>query len=57
MARVREFAPIVQVGIRSMSAEELPYADRERIFYPDMNCIMIKPYMQALSESLQGMFI
>ena len=24
MARAREYAPIVQVGIRSMSAEELP---------------------------------
>ena len=33
MARAREFAPIVQVGIRSMSADELPYADRDRIFY------------------------
>jgi len=32
MARIREFAPIVQAGIRSMSAEELPYADRQRIF-------------------------
>lgn len=33
MARAREVAPIVQVGIRSMSAEELPYADKDRIFY------------------------
>jgi agmatinase len=33
MARAREFAPIVQVGIRSMSAEELPYADSDRIFF------------------------
>jgi agmatinase len=33
MARAREFAPIVQVGIRSMSVGELPYADKERIFY------------------------
>ena len=33
MARAREFAPIVQVGIRSMSAEELPYAESDRIFY------------------------
>jgi agmatinase len=32
MARIKEVAPIVQAGIRSMSAEELPYADRERIF-------------------------
>lgn len=33
MARIREFAQIVQVGIRSMSVGELPYADSERIFY------------------------
>ena len=33
MARVREEAPIVQVGIRSMSAEELEYADYRRIFF------------------------
>jgi agmatinase len=33
MARAREFAPIVQVGVRSMSRDELPYADKERIFF------------------------
>ena len=33
MARAREFAPIVQVGIRSMSESELPYAESDRIFY------------------------
>jgi agmatinase len=33
MARARECASIVQVGIRSMSVDELPYADEERIFY------------------------
>lgn len=32
-ARAREYAPLVQVGIRSMAAEELPYVDGERIFY------------------------
>lgn len=32
-ARAREYAPLVQVGIRSMAAEELPYVDSERIFY------------------------
>lgn len=32
-ARAREHAPLVQVGIRSMSAEELPFVDRKRIFY------------------------
>ena len=33
MARAAEVAPIVQVGIRSMSAEELPYVHKGRIFY------------------------
>ncbi|MBA4322060.1 MAG: agmatinase [Odoribacter sp.] len=33
MARAREAAPIVQVGIRSMSAEETALADKERIFF------------------------
>lgn len=32
MARMREYAPIVQVGIRSMSKEEATLADMERIF-------------------------
>ncbi|NLA50314.1 MAG: agmatinase [Bacteroidales bacterium] len=32
MARIRESVPVVQVGIRSMSAEELPHADMNRIF-------------------------
>jgi agmatinase len=32
-ARAKEYAPLVQVGIRSMAAEELPFVDRERIFY------------------------
>jgi agmatinase len=33
MARAREFAPVIQVGIRSMSAEERKNADYEKIFY------------------------
>lgn len=33
MARVREFAPLVQVGIRSMWVEELPFVKKKRIFY------------------------
>lgn len=33
MARAREMAPVVQVGLRSMSAEELPFAERERQFF------------------------
>ena len=33
MARAREHAPIVQVGIRSMSKDELPYAEKGRMFF------------------------
>ncbi len=33
MSRAAEVAPVVQVGIRSMSAEELPYIHKDRIFY------------------------
>jgi agmatinase len=33
MARASEFAQVVQVGIRSMSLEELPFADKDKIFY------------------------
>jgi agmatinase len=33
MARAKELAPIVQVGIRSMAAEELPFVEKGRIFY------------------------
>jgi agmatinase len=33
MARAKESAPVVQVGIRSMSAEEIPYADKNEIFF------------------------
>ena len=33
MARVREWCPIVQVGIRSMDVVEKPYVTRDRIFY------------------------
>jgi len=33
MARAREFAPVVQVGIRSMSESELPFAESDRIFF------------------------
>ncbi|MDX9810823.1 MAG: agmatinase, partial [Bacteroidales bacterium] len=33
MARIREMAQVVQVGIRSMSAEEVPLMDRDRIFF------------------------
>jgi len=33
MARVREWCPIVQVGIRSMDVVEIPYVARDRVFF------------------------
>ncbi len=33
MRRASEYAPVVQVGIRSMSAEEIPYFDKDRMFF------------------------
>lgn len=33
MARARENAKLVQAGIRSMSVDELPFVERDRIFY------------------------
>ena len=33
MARARELGPVVQVGIRSLCTEELPYVDRDRVFF------------------------
>jgi len=33
MARARENAKLVQVGIRSMAVDELPFVERDRIFY------------------------
>jgi agmatinase len=55
MARAREYAPIVQVGIRSMSAEELPYVENDRIFfshelYYDKN--LYKKAIDKLSENV-----
>jgi len=35
MARIREFCPIVQIGIRSMDVVEKPYIDRNRVFFAD----------------------
>ncbi len=35
MARVRELCPIVQVGIRSMSAEEKPFIQKDRVFFAE----------------------
>lgn len=53
MARMREYAPIVQVGIRSMSKEEAPLADMERIFPAHLLYIDKSGYRKAV-EMLSG---
>jgi len=55
MSRILEMAPAVQVGIRSMSAEELPSAREERIFYSHRlyyNKSLYKKAIDMLSENV-----
>lgn len=55
MAQAREYAPIVQLGIRSMAKEELPFVDRERIFFAHElyeNKDLYKKATELLSENV-----
>lgn len=57
MARAREFAPIVQVGIRSMSLGELPYTDSERIFYSHELYYNKNLYGKAIEKLSENVYI
>jgi agmatinase len=57
MARAREFAPVVQVGIRSMSAGELPFVERDRIFYSYELYSDKGLYEKALDKLSQNVYI
>ena len=57
MARAREFAPIVQVGIRSMSAEEVQDADAARIFYAHQLYYDKKLYAEAADKLSDNVYI
>ena len=57
MARAREFAPIVQVGIRSMSADELPYAESDRIFYAHQLHYDKRLYGKAMEKLTENVYI
>ena len=57
MARARECAPIVQVGIRSMSVEELPYADKNRIFYSHELYYNKELYSKAIEKLNDNVYI
>ncbi|MDQ1296681.1 MAG: Agmatinase [Bacteroidota bacterium] len=57
MARAREYAPIVQVGIRSMSVDELPYAEKERIFFAHELYYDKKLYSKAIEKLTGNVYI
>jgi agmatinase len=57
MARAREFAPVVQVGIRSMSVGELPYVETDRIFYACQLYNEKTLYKSALEKLTSNVYI
>jgi agmatinase len=57
MARAREYAPIVQVGIRSMSAEELPFVEKDRIFFSHELYYDKSLYEKALDKLTENVYI
>jgi agmatinase len=57
MARAREYAPVVQVGIRSMSAEELPFVEKDRIFYSHELYYDKGLYKKALDKLTENVYI
>jgi len=57
IARVREVAQVVQVGIRSMSAEEIPNADMGKIFYAHELYYNKKLYSRAIDNLTDNVYI
>jgi agmatinase len=57
MARAREYAPIVQVGIRSMSESELPWVERDRIFYAHELYYDKRLYKKAIDKLTKNVYI
>jgi agmatinase len=57
MARAREFSPIVQVGIRSISEGELPYVERDRMFYSHELYYDKGLYTKAIDKLTKNVYI
>lgn len=57
MARAREYASLVQVGIRSMSAEELPYIEKDRIFFSHELYYDKSLYKKAIRKLSKNVYI
>jgi agmatinase len=57
MARAREYAPIVQVGIRSVSEGELAFIESDRIFYSHELYYDKSLYMKAIDKLTRNVYI
>jgi agmatinase len=57
MARMREVAPVIQVGIRSMSREEASDADWERIFPAHELYVDKTKYQKAIDKLTDNVYI
>jgi agmatinase len=57
MARACEYAPVVQVGIRSMSSEEKPYINPDRIYYAHDLYYDKKLYNKAVKQLSENVYI
>jgi agmatinase len=57
MARASEYASVVQVGIRSMAAEELPFTRKENIFFSHDLRYNKDMYRQALSKLTENVYV
>lgn len=57
MARAREVAPVIQVGIRSMAADELPYADWNKIYPAHQLYYKKELYSGALNSLRENVYV
>jgi agmatinase len=57
MARIREFAHVVQVGIRSVSREEVPSVDRKSIFFAHELYHDKSKYLEAIDRLEENVYI
>lgn len=57
MARVSEFAPVVQVGIRSMSSEELPFVKHGTVFFSHELRYDKKLYRKAIDKLTENVYV
>jgi agmatinase len=57
MARAREYATILQVGIRSMSSDEVPFVERDRIFFSHELYYDKSLYEKAIDRLSENVYI